>query len=201
MHTRAARPGRATILALAAALAMAIPGTAVAGSPTIGVDQGTGKHGEFGYDESPSEPAGTCRYGYDPAGEVDDYNGLRRIVVEPPFAFARAGRTSQRISMRLVVQAWVSAESRWIKVGATAWQSRRTNPVEAALFTKHRLTIDSWPHHGEYSPYRGKVELRWYATDDVTVVGRARLFPDLYRAIQDGIEFTVHENDCGGTTG
>lgn len=201
MRVPGTRPGRVGVLSLGVALALSIPTATLAGIPVPGVDDGTGKHGKFGYVESAAEPAGTCRYGYHPAGLGEYYNGIRRIAVEPPDAHARAGRATQRITWRLVVQAWVGAESRWVKEGATGWQSRRTSPAEPAAFTKRRLTVDSWPHHGVYDAHRARIELRWYARDNTTITGRARLFPDHYRAIEHDAQFGVLDDHCGSTTG
>ena len=195
------RPWSALTAVLVAALVATTATTAVAGTPSVGVDRGSGKHGPFGYIESEAKPAGTCQYGYTPKGDDSYYNGVRKVIVEPPRARAGAGRTSQRIAWRLVVQAWRIPGGGWVDVRASTWRSKRATPTQRAPFTRRGLLIDSRPFHDLRGDYRAKVELRWYGRDDATVVGRAVLFPDLYAGLELGTRIATFDDLCGATTG
>ena len=123
---------------------------ALAGSPTVGVNQSAGKVGKHHLQDSEAAPAGSCKHGYDPEGPTEYYNGVRRVIVKRPIVFARAGRDTQRITWRVVIQAWPSAGSAWTFVDKTEWQSRTATPDARAPFKRKTVLIDSYPHHGEW---------------------------------------------------
>jgi hypothetical protein len=170
---------------------------ALAADPTPPVDGTTGRTGTHSLVDTVDTPGGTCRYGYLVDG-IGYYNGIGRVRAGAPAAFARAGRTSQRVAWRLAVQAWDG--TRWQRYDASSWQSRGAAPSRSAAFTARSVLVDSYPHHGEYGPYRARIELRWYARDRSTVVGTARLFPQYYRSVEGDLAWQQLE-DCGSTTG
>lgn len=127
------------------------------------------------------------------------YNGLHKLKVRPPNAYARSNRASQRIAWRLVVQAW-DGDS-WLVHKASSWLAKTATPSTPAAFSTRGLIVDSYHHHGEWSPYRARIELRWYAKDGSTVVGRARLFPHYYHSSEGDLPPWQQLDGCGGTTG
>ncbi len=183
-------------LLAAALLLTATP--ALGADPTPPVNGTTGKTGSYWLVDTVDTPGGSCRYGYEVDG-IGYYNGLRRVRASAPVAFARASRTSQRIAWRVVVQAWDGTH--WLRYDASSWQSRRASPSAPAAFSARSVLVDSYPHHGAYSPYRARIELRWYASNGRTVVGTARLFPGYYRSVEGAYPEWQQSGHCGGTTG
>ena len=135
-----------------------------------------------------------------PGGPTEYYNGVRRVIVKRPVAFARAGRDTQRITWRVVIQAWPSAGSAWTFVDKSEWQSRTATPDARAPFKRKAVLIDSFPHHEEWGRVRSRVDLRWHGHDG-SVVGSARLFPDWYSIVEQGLELGTSQSDCSLTTG
>jgi hypothetical protein len=182
---------------LAAALLLTATPT-LGADPTPPVDTTTGRTGVHSLVDTEDAPGGTCRYGY-AVDSIGYYNGLRRVGAGAPVAFARVGRTDQRVAWRLVVQAWDG--DRWLLYDASSWQARGATPSAEAPFTARSVQVDSYPHHGVYSPYRARIDLRWYAPNGRTVVGTARLFPVSYRSIEGEAPEWQQLGHCGGTTG
>ena len=192
-------PRRATWLGGLVAAALLLTATpALAVDPSPPVDGTTGRTGSHSLVDTVDTPGGSCRYGYTVNG-IGYYNGIRRVGAGAPVAFARAGRPSQRVAWRLLVQAWDG--TRWLRYDASPWQSRGASPSHPAAFTARSVVVDSYPHHGVYGPYRARIELRWYARDLSTVVGTAHLFPHYYRSIEGDLPEWQQLEDCGGTTG
>jgi hypothetical protein len=183
-------------LLAAALLLTATP--ALGAYPTPPVDGSAGKIGSHSLVDTVGTPGGTCTYGYAVDG-IGYYNGLRRVRAGAPLAFARAGRTSQQVAWRLVVEAWDG--TRWLPYDASPWQSRSATPSTEAAFSARSVPVDSYPHHGTYGHYRARIELRWYALNGTTVVGTARLFPGYYRSVEGEYPEWQQSGQCGGTTG
>jgi hypothetical protein len=190
------RGGRVAIAALSLLLLVGLPVQAADPSPPV--DRSAGSTGAHSLPDSMSSPAGRCRYGYDVPGE-GYYNGVRKIRVVAPVAYARTNRAHQRISARLVVQYW--KDDAWHKYAATSWQWRSATPTHRADFTARSIIIDSRPFHGVAEPWRARVDLRWHASDGVTVKGTARMFPRWYDTWEGTNHLGVQADDCGGTTG
>lgn len=196
-HVASVHRGRPLLATLVAALALTVGVPAAAADPTPPEDGSSGNVGVHSLVDAADSPGGTCVYGS--IQEFGYYNGLASVRVRPPVAFARQGKSSQRIGARLRVEAWDG--QRWLVYGSSTWQYRSATPTAAATFTARRVTVDSWPHHGEYGSYRARVLLRWYARDGKAVVGRAHLYPRHYLGREDGTADFAMEDRCGGTTG
>jgi hypothetical protein len=178
--------------ALVMTLLLAAP-VAAGGAPP---DTATGDYGVHGFEsDTPTDQGGRCRYGYQFNGSY--YNGLRVIGVHPVIAGRSLSRTTQRIGYRAIFQAFNG--STWDVVATSAW-SFDTATVDA--HARFGTRVYRLPQTGpdSYGGHRVKVKLRWYGRDDDTVRGRATLYPDFYRATENGIEHT-QIGACGNTTG
>jgi hypothetical protein len=191
---------RLAILTLVvASIGPAAAPVAAAGPPTPPEDTSSGRVGIHHLVDSTATPGARCRYGY----QVDTptfsgyFNGLRRVIQRAPVAYARVGRASQRISYRLLVQAWDGAA--WRMYLATRWQWRTATPTDAADFTERALTTDPW-NDANFGPFRARVVLRWHAANGVDVVGQAALHPRTYLAVEGSLVY-LSTDHCSGTTG
>jgi hypothetical protein len=192
---------RARATALAAGLlvtALAAGGaTAVAGAPTPPPpDSSSGNTGRFTLTDTDADPAGRCVYGKTVDGTY--YNWLDRLGSRAPKVYARRGKTSQRVSWRLVVQAWDGGA--WVRAERTDWVTRTATPTRAAPFGALDHHVASLRDAATRLAYRAKAQVRWFASDGVTVVGRADLWPDHYRLIEGG-PLGVSPDYCGTSTG
>ena len=166
------------------------PAPAVAGSPGPPVDGQSGKVGPHHLVDSEAQPAGTCRYDESP---TDD--DLIRLRVRAPVVKARAGRPRQRVAWRLVAQGFDGTS--WHVVDADAWRAGEATPSTPAALTARGLPIDVGTAHAGW--FRARVELRWYARDGHTLVGRAKLYPRWYTSIY-GTSVPVPDA-CSSTAG
>lgn len=172
-------------------------GPVQAADPSAPRDSRTGRTGVHRLNDASDAPAGKCRYGYTVSGQ-GYYNGIRTIRVIAPIAYARAGKRSQRLAARIVVQYW--RNDAWRTYAVTSWQKRTATPTRKADFSARSLTIHSWPLHATVSAWRARVDIRWFGADG-TVKGSARLFPRWYGGSEGAFVLPVQADDCGGTTG
>ena len=174
-----------------------VSGPVQAADPSPPHDSSTGRTGVHRLPDSEVAPAGRCRYGYVVEGE-GYYNGVHNIRVVAPVAYARAGRTSQRLAARLVIQYW--RNDAWHTYGASTWQARSATPKTKADFSARSMTIDSRPLHNLVGAWRARVDIRWFGADG-KVKGSARLYPDQYAGSEGATQLPVQHDLCGGTTG
>jgi hypothetical protein len=142
-------------------------------------------------------PAGKCRYGYT-TSSAGYYNGVRTIRVVAPVAYARAGKRSQRLAARIVVQYW--RDDAWRTYAASTWQKRSATPTRKADFTARSLTVHSLPLHNVANGWRARIDIRWFGADG-RVKGSARLFPRWYAGSEGSFVLPVQADHCGSTTG
>jgi hypothetical protein len=172
-------------------------GPVQAADPSPPHDTSTGRTGVHRLPDSDAAPAGRCRYGYTVEGE-GYYNGIHKIRVVAPVAYARAGRTSQRLKARLVIQDW--KDDAWHTYATSTWQTRTATPTTKADFSARSMTIDSRPFNNVVGAWRARVDIRWFGADG-KVKGSARLYPDQYSGAEGTTQLTVQYDFCGGTTG
>lgn len=201
MRIRTGSRRRAMSLAAAlVSLLMLVGGPVQAADPTPPHHVHTGRPGVHRLvPDSEEAPAARCRYGYVVEGE-GYYNGVHKIRVIAPVVFARAGKRSQRVAARLVIQYWDFEDSAWLKYGATTWQTRTATPTRKADFSPRSMIIDSRPLHNLAAAWRARLDIRWYGGDG-TVKGTARLFPDWYAGSEGATQLPARQDFCGGTTG
>lgn len=176
---------------------MLIAGPVQAADPSPPRDSSTGRTGVHRLPDSEQAPAGRCRYGYTVEGE-GYYNGVRKIRVIAPVAYAHAGKTTQRLAARLVIQYWQG--DAWHRYGASGWQVRSATPTRKADFSARSMTVDSRPLHNLANGWRAFLDIRWYGGDG-TVKGSARLYPDRYASSEGATQFPLQHDLCGSTTG
>jgi hypothetical protein len=172
-------------------------GPAQAADPSAPHDSRAGRTGVHDLRDASDAPAARCRYGYTVEGE-GYYNGVRTLRVVAPIAYARAGKRSQRLAARLVVQYW--RDDAWHTYAASSWQRRSATPSRRADFSARSLTIDSRPLHDFVSAWRARVDVRWFGSDG-SVKGSARLFPRWYAGSEGATQLPVRHDFCGSTTG
>jgi hypothetical protein len=186
------RPRTLTLIAtLLGALVVATAPTAAGGATPAPPDWTTGKIGEYRLRDRPDAPAGTCRYEDGPG------NDLVGIASRAPKVFARAGRTSQVVSLRLVVERW---EDGWVVWRTSRWVRRTATPTKPAAFTapSKAFTVD---REDLLSQYRPRLDVHWLGAND-RIVGKARLWPDHF-VLSDppNDPVSIANTWCGETTG
>jgi hypothetical protein len=174
-----------------------IAGPVQAAAPPPPRDTVTGRTGIHRLPDSEAAPAGRCRYGYVVEGE-GYYNGIHGIRVIAPVAYARAGKASQRLAARLVIQYW--RDDAWHTYAASSWQARTATPTRKADFGARSMTVDSRPLHNVVDTWRARVDIRWFGGDG-TVKGTARLYPGDYAGSEGPTQLPVQHDLCGSTTG
>ena len=197
-------PNRSVVIRLLAGLmilASAALASPVAAADPAPPDSARGKVGVHELVDTDTEPAATCRYGYQvtDGGPPFYFNGLRRMRSKAPLVLARHGKRSQEVGWRMVVQAWDEADGRWVRYVRSSWQRRIATPDQAASFKAIRLTTDPWTDQW-VGRFRVKLQLRWYGPDDHSIAGLATLYARFYQLIE-GEPFAVDADDCRTTTG
>lgn len=196
------RTGALAGIGLALAVALSTAGTALAGGlPAPPPPSSTGKVGPFRIVESQEVPAATCFYG-DPDNPPRG-NSLARMSMIAPRVRAASGRTSQKVTWRLVVQSWDVSLGRWTAYARSPWTAGTAKPrVPAALAGRTvRLRTYDDPEGGT-SGWRAKAEIRWFAKDGTTIVGRAIIHPSWYLVREGALPtYTWLAPLCSWTTG
>ena len=166
---------------------------AAAGPTPPPSDQTSGKVGAYGLQDTSAHPAGTCTYQSGPS------NYLEEVGSKAPRVFATAGRSSQRVGLRLVVEWYKNAS--WRTFASTSWRYRTATPAHAAGFAAvHRSFVAD--QLDTVSDYRARLDLRWYARDGTTVTGRASLWVDHYWSVDPpNAPFLYDIPRCAETTG
>lgn len=188
---------RHTLAVLLAVGTLLVSGPVQAADPSAPRHTHTGRPGSHRLSDSEEAPAGRCRYGYEVEGE-GYYNGVRTIRVIAPTAYARAGRASQRLAARLVVQYW--RDDAWHTYDASSWQRRTATPTRKADFSARSMTIESRPLHDLVGAWRARIDVRWYGRDG-TVTGSVRIYPRWYGGSEGATQLPVQHDLCGVTTG
>jgi hypothetical protein len=201
MSSRPSARGLALAFGIVIGAAVASPLSLTAAPPPPPADSSGGKVGQHGLIDSDADPGATCRYGYQVVFEGNEiyFNGVRRISVHPPFAFARKGKPSQRISWRATIQALRLPDEVWVRYARSRWQAREATPNRPADFVPMRVLTDPWEDDWA-GDFRAKILMRWHKPDGVRVAGRATLFVHHYRLVE-GAPFAVVLDRCGSTTG
>lgn len=196
------RVGALAGIGLALAVALSTAGTTLAGGlPAPPPPSSTGKVGPFRIVESQEVPAATCFYG-DPDNPPRG-NSLARMSMTAPRVKAASGRTSQKVTWRLVVQSWDASVDRWTVYARSPWTEGIAKPRVAATLAKRSVRLRTYDDpEGDTYGWRGKAEIRWYAKDGTTVVGRAIIHPTWY-LVREGADptYTWSNPSCGWTTG
>jgi hypothetical protein len=182
-------------LAAVALLASAMPTLADVATPPVNTE--SGRFGAYSLADTEGNPGGKCIYGI--TYNETYYNYLRRIRVHAPVAYARHGKTTQKIAWRLIVQLWTG--SKWMRETKSTWVTKSATPTQPAAFSPRGLNFNSVENTSALGPYRARIELRWYAGDDSTVVGTVVLFPHWYLAHEGSTTEYTLTDDCGTTTG
>ena len=196
MSVPGSRPLRLAATFLTVAAIAASFGPVHAADPTPPVDTQSGKVGAHSLVDTTGTPGGTCTYGRLVNGSI--HNWLRRLDVSPPQAFARSGRTTQKVAWRLRVQYWDGAA--WSLDKRTDWKMRKATPTTAAAFSGRGKQVGS-PDLHDFPAYRARIDLRWFGRDGRTIAGRASMSPRHYLGREDPLPDHLQEDDCGATTG
>lgn len=165
MHPRSRLLTRLLVLAFAACVVVSAPAAAGELIPN-GPDTSGGKPGRYIDRDDDNHPA-ICRYDVD--GKLI---GFRAAA---PLAWARTGRTKQRIGLQMVIESW--SGSAWVKWQATPWAYQSATPVKPTTFTPRVLDRDL--ADPAFGPFRFRMNLRWYAKDGRTINGRVSLWRDM----------------------
>lgn len=200
---RSMRPTHlASLVGFVLAVVLSTAGTALAGEPPPPPPpSSTGKVGTFRIVESQEIPAATCLYG-DPDNPPRK-NSLARMSMVAPRVKAASGRTSQKVTWRLVVQSWDAALDRWTAYAHSSWTAGTAKPRVAATLASRSVRLRTYddPEAGTFG-WRGKAQIRWYARNGTRIVGRATIHPTWY-LVREGTfpTYTWPTPLCGWTTG
>lgn len=194
-------PRLTRITGLVLAALVATTGAALAVPPEAPDPTSKGKVGSFRIVESQELPAATCTYGDPESSTVE--NSLMRMGLAAPRVKAAAGRTSQKVAWRLVVQFSDDDGVTWGPYARSAWTSGTAKPTVAASLARRSARLRTWDDTlSGPAAWRAKAEIRWYAADGTTISGRAAIWPTWYLMRQDPYpSFTATGPSCGWTTG
>lgn len=196
------RPTRfAALFGLALAAVVATSGTALAVPPPPPPPSSSGKVGTFALVESEEVPAVTCFYADPEASDGNNY--LWKMASIAPRVKAAAGRSSQKVAWRLVVQFSDDDGATWRSYGRSTWTAATAKPAVAAPLAKRSVRLRTWDDAiTGPAAWRAKAEIRWYASNGTTITGRGAVWATWYRARWDpNPPFVWSGPSCGWTTG
>ena len=136
-----------------------------------------------------ADPAATCHYGTVP-------DTVRHITLEGPLVKAAAGRPHQTVGWRLGIEYW--SGTAWLRQSVTSYRKASATPTDSASFASRAAKTDTTPLRGGY---RARVDFAWYASDGVTLTGKASIWPTWYQYTDPSGPLAVQAFYCGDTLG
>jgi hypothetical protein len=130
-------------------------------------------------------------------------NSLARMSMIAPRVRAASGRTSQKVTWRLVVQSWDATRDRWTAYARSPWTAATAKPRVPAPLASRTVRLRTYDDPEDAtSGWRGKAEIRWFAKNGTTIVGRAVIHPRWYLVREGALPtYTWLAPLCGWTTG
>lgn len=159
----------------------------------------SGTVGLYTYGDGRTRPGATCTYG-DPDAPPGN-NLLDRVAVRPPRVWAAAGRSSQKVGWRVVVEYWDGIAGTWADGAIGRWSSGIATASQAADLRKRTVRVHAVLNADVADGWRVRMQVRWFGRDGTTVTGVATAWLTTYRIREGDLAVISGVPYCSTTTG